>query len=45
MRGYHSAPLIELPTVFELVVNRRTASAMNVSLPQSIIARADRVIE
>ncbi len=36
---------IELPTVFELVVNRRTASAMNLTLPQAILLRADRVIE
>lgn len=36
---------IELPTVFELVVNRRTAAAMNLTLPQAILVRADRVIE
>jgi hypothetical protein len=34
---------IELPTVVELVVNRRTASAMNLTLPPAILARADRV--
>jgi hypothetical protein len=36
---------VELPTVFELVVNRRTASAMNLTLPQAMLVRADRVIE
>lgn len=36
---------IELPTVFELVVNRRIALAMNLTLPQAVLARADRVIE
>jgi putative ABC transport system substrate-binding protein len=46
IKGAHPSTLpIELPTVFELVVNRRTASAMNLTLPQSILARADRVIE
>lgn len=46
IKGAHPSALpIELPTVFELVVNRRTASAMNLTLPQAIIARADRVIE
>jgi putative ABC transport system substrate-binding protein len=36
---------IELPSVMELALNRRTASAMNLSLPQSLLFRADRVIE
>lgn len=45
VKGAHPSSLpIELPTVFELVVNRRTASAMNLTLPQAILARADRVI-
>lgn len=46
IKGAHPSTLpIELPTVFELVVNRRTASAMNLTLPQAILVRADRVIE
>jgi len=36
---------IELPAVFELVVNRKAAAALGLTIPQSVLMRATRVIE
>jgi len=36
---------VEQPTVFELVVNLKAAKALGITVPLSILVRADRVIK
>jgi ABC-type uncharacterized transport system substrate-binding protein len=46
LRGTRAGDIpIEQPTRFELVVNLKTAHALGVTLPQSLLLRADRMIE